>query len=168
MMHRKHISWFLVPVLAAFFVTPTRDATAQATSTPEQRAQWVATTHQLESSPLDDSVDKQGETALKQVSDAHDIHVPLCPALLSEFNGMKYAYAHTITRQYMLASAAFIIENPGKAGDTKAMNLAAVESVLKTYSAILQQKPEAKAKPLDNLLKKQSEGKLPDALKQCP
>jgi hypothetical protein len=117
---------------------------------------------------LHDSVDKQGETALKQVSDAHDIHVSLCPALLSEFNGMNYAYAHTITRQYMLASAAFIIENPGKAGDTKAMNLAAVESVLKTYSAILQQKPEAKAKPLDNLLKKQSEGKLPDALKQCP
>ena len=81
------------------------------------------------------------------MSDAHDIHVSLCPALLSEFNGMNYAYAHTITRQYMLASAAFIIENPGKAGDTKAMNLAAAESVLKSYSAILQQKPEAKEAP---------------------
>jgi hypothetical protein len=143
-------------------------ASTQATSTPEERAQWVETTRRLESSPLDDSVNKQGESALKQVSDAHDIHVPLCPSLLSEFNGMKYAYAHTITRQYMLASAAFLIENPGKAGDTKAMNLAAVESVLKTYSAILQQKPEAKARPLDDLLKKQSQGKLQDALKQCP
>jgi len=143
-------------------------AAAQGTSTPEERARWAEITHKLESNPLDESVNKDGEWALNRLSDAHDIHVPLCPPLLSEFNGMKYAYAHTITRQYMLASAAFIIENPGRAGDTKAMNLAAVESVLKTYSAILQQKPEVKAKPLDDLLKKQSQGKLQDSLKQCP
>lgn len=167
-MHRKHICWVLVLVLAVFSVASTRKATAQGTSTPEERAQWVAITHKLESSPLDDSVNKQGETALNQVSNAHDIHVPLCPALLTEFSGMKYVYAHTITRQYMLASTAFLIESPDKATDTKALNLAAVESVLKTYSAILQEKPAAKAKPLDDLLKKQSQGKLQDALKQCP
>jgi len=143
-------------------------ASAQDTSTPTERAQWVETTHKLESSPLDDSVNKQGEAALKRVSDVHDFHVLLCPALLSEFNGMKYAYAHTITRQYMLASGAFQIENPDKAADTKATNLAAVESVLKTYSAILQQKPDAKSKTLDDLAKKQNQGKLKDSLKQCP
>jgi hypothetical protein len=32
---------------------------------------------------------------------------------------------------------------------------------------VLQQKPEAQAKPLDDLRKKQSQGKLKDALKQC-
>ena len=48
----------------------------------------------------------------------------------------------------MLASGAFQIENPDKAADAKATALAAVESVLKTYGAILQQKPDAKAKPL--------------------
>jgi len=146
----------------------TRNAVAQETSMPEERAGWVEITHKLESAPLDDSVNKQGETALKRLSDVHDIHVPLCPALLSEFNGMKYAYSHTITRQYMLASAVFLIENPDKAADTKATNLAAVESVLKTYQAILQQKPDAKAKALDDLLKKQSQGKLQDSVqKQC-
>jgi len=130
--------------------------------------QWVEVTHKLESAPTDESVNKQGEAALKRLSDVHDIHVPLCPALLSEFNGMKYAYSHTITRQYMLASAVFQIENPDKAADTKATNLAAVESVLKTYQAILQQKPDAKAKALDDLLKKQSQGKLKDSVqKQC-
>ena len=166
--HWKHISWILALVLAVFSVTSTRKAAAQGTSTLEERAQWVEITHKLESSPLDDSADKQGEAALKRLSDVHDIHVPLCPALLGEFNGMKYAYAHTITRQYMLASGAFIIENPGKAGDTKALNLAAVESVLKTYQVILQQRPDAKAKSLDDLLKKQSQGKLDDTLrKQC-
>ena len=157
--------WFLLlgilPVLAV-------TASAQDISTPEERAQWVEATHKLESAPLDDSVNKQGEAAFKRLSDVHDVHVPLCPVLLSEFNGMKYAYAHMITRQYMLASGAFIIENPDKAADTKAANLSAVESVLKTYQAILKQKPDAKAKQLDDLLKKQSQGKLSDALKQCP
>jgi len=143
-------------------------AAAQDTSTPQERAQWVAITHQLESSPLDDTVNKQGEAAFKRLGDVHDVHVLLCPALLTEFNGMKYAYAHTITRQYMLASGAFQIENPDKAADAKATALAAVESVLKTYQAILQQKPDTKAKPLDDLLKKQSQGKLKDALRECP
>jgi len=58
-MHRKHISWVLVLVLAVFFVTSTPKAAAQGTSTPEERAQWVEITHKLESSPLDDSVNKQ-------------------------------------------------------------------------------------------------------------
>jgi hypothetical protein len=92
----------------------------------------------------------------------------LCPALLGEFNDAKYKYRHAVTRQYMLASGAFLIENPAKAGDVAAMNLAAVKSVLKVYSAILQQKPDAKWKLLDELLKKQSQGKLDDAVrKQC-
>jgi hypothetical protein len=159
--------WISVLVISVATLIVQR-AAAQDTSTPEERAQWAAITHQLESSPLDDSVNKQGEAAFKRLSDVHDVHVLLCPALLSEFNGMKYAYAHTITRQYMLASGAFQIENPDKTADAKATAFAAVESVLKTYQAILQQKPDAKAKPLDDLLKKQSQGKLKDALKQCP
>ena len=163
---RAALIW--LPTLSFLFLTTALRTSAQATSTPEERAQWVETTHKLESAPLDDSVNKQGDAALKRLSDVHDIHVPLCPALLNEFSGMKYTYSHAITRQYMLASGAFIIENPGKAGDTNAMNLAAVESVLKVYSAILQQKPDAKWKPLDELLKKQSRGKLDDALrKRC-
>jgi hypothetical protein len=143
-------------------------ASGQGTSTPEERTRWVEIAHKLENSPLDESVNKDGEWALNRLSDAHDVHVPLCPALLGEFNDAKYKYRHEITRQYMLASGAFLIENPAKASDVAAMNVAAVGSVLKVYSAILQQKPDAKWKPLDELLKKQNQGKLDDALrKQC-
>jgi hypothetical protein len=155
-------------LLSGLFMLMVQNVPAQETSTPEERMQWVEVTHKLESSPLDDSVNKQGEAAFKRLSDVHDVHVLLCPALLSEFNGMKYVYAHTITRQYMLASGAFQIENPDKTADAKATALAAVESVLKTYQAILKQKPDAKAKPLDDLLKKQNQGKLQDSLKKCP
>jgi hypothetical protein len=112
------------------------NVSARATSTPEERAQWVETAHKLESSPLDDSLNKLGDAALQRVMDVHDVHVPLCVAFFSDFNTMKYTYAHAIMRQYMLASAAFVIENPDKAADTTAMNQSALESVLKTYQAI--------------------------------
>ena len=167
-MHRKQVFWILVFVLAVLSVKSTPKASAQGTSTPEERMRWAEITHKLESNPLDESVNKDGEWALNRLSDAHDIHVPLCPALLGEFNDAKYKYRHAVTRQYMLAGGAFLIENPAKASDVAAMNVAAVESVLKVYSAILQQKPDAKWKTLDDLLKKQSQGKLDDALgKQC-
>ena len=167
-MHKKSTAWILTLMLSLVSVATVPKASAQGTSTPEERARWVEITHKLESNPLDESVNKDGEWAFNRLSEVHDIHVPLCPALLGEFNDAKYKYRHQITRQYMLASGAFIIENPAKAGDTKAMNVAAVESVLKVYTAILQQKPEAKWKLCEDLLKKQSQGKLDDAVrKQC-
>jgi len=73
-MRNSHLmcSWVLVvgalSVLAAI-------ASAQDTSTQDERMQWVAVTHKLESSPLDDSVNEQGEAALKRVSDVRDFHV---------------------------------------------------------------------------------------------
>jgi len=166
-MRSKWLAWTWSVAFGLCVVMPLKTV-AQGTSTPEERARWVEITHKLESNPLDESVNKDGEAALNRLSNVHDIHVPLCPGLLGQFNDAKYKYHHEITRQYMLASGAFIIENPDKAGDTNAMNLAAVESTLKVYNGIVQQKPDAKWKMLDDLLKKQSQGKLDDAIrKQC-
>jgi len=167
-MRKKQTNWILVLVRSLLSVAVVANVSAQGTSTSEERARWAEITHKLESNPLDESVNKDGEWALNRLSEAHDIHVPLCPALLGEFNDAKYKYRHVITRQYMLASGAFLIESPAKSGDVAAMNVAAVGSVLKVYTAILQQRPDAKWKLLDDLLKKQSQGKLDDALrKQC-
>jgi hypothetical protein len=155
-------------VLACMCAVLIHSAVAQDTSTPAERAQWVEITTKLESSPLDSDLDKQGESALNRISAAHDIHVPLCPAFLTDFNSMKYAYAHTITRQFMLSSTAFLVENPDKMSDRNAMNLSAVESALKTYTGILQQKPDARAKLLDDLLQKQKKGKMAEYVqKRC-
>jgi|ERR1700682_5125327 len=148
----------------AFAVAPG----AQETSTPAERARWVEITHKLESKPLDESVDKEGKWAVSRISEVHDFHVLLCAGLLNEFNGMKYRYSRELTRQYMLATAAFMIENPDAANNHDATNLEAVKSVLKVYSAIAQQKPDATHKILDDLLQKQSQGKLPEYVqKKC-
>jgi hypothetical protein len=167
-MSNKRMAWITALILGLSSVVVMARPVPQGTSTPEERTRWAEITHKLESNPLDESVNKDGEWAFKRLGEVHDIHVPLCPALLGEFNDAKYKYRHEITRQYMLASGAFQIENPGKAGDVNALNVAAVESVLKVYSGILQQKPGAKWKALDDLLKKQTQGKLDDALrKKC-
>ena len=123
-MRNRPIVWFWSFVLCFLFVGIEQKMSAQGTSTAEERTRWAEITHKLESNPLDESVNKDSEWALNRLSDAHDIQVPLCPALLGEFNDAKYKYRHQITRQYMLASGAFLIENPAKAGDTNAMNLA--------------------------------------------
>jgi hypothetical protein len=70
-----------LPTLSFLFLATALRTSAQATSTPEERMQWVEVTHKLESAPLDDSVNQQGEAAFKRLSDVHDVHVLLCPAL---------------------------------------------------------------------------------------
>lgn len=55
-------------------------------------------------------MNKQGEEAFKRLIASRDVPVVLCLALVSEFDGMRHADAHTI-RQYGLASASFQIEN---------------------------------------------------------
>jgi hypothetical protein len=158
MRHNPMVLRWIFTVICSAVIAP--QLSAQATSTPEERAQWVQVTRKLESAPLYDSLNKQGEAALKQVTDAHDVHITLCTPFFSEFNALKYTYSHAIVRQFMLASAASVIENPDKTADSNAMNRSTIESVLKTYQAILQQKPDARSKTLDDLLKKQSQGKL--------
>jgi len=143
-------------------------ASAQATSAPEERLKWAAITHQLETSPLDEGVNKDGDWALQRVTDVHDFHVSLCASLFTEFRNLQYTYQHAILRQYLLASAAFQIEDSHKARKLNATSLYAVVSVLKTYQAILAQKPEARSELLDSLLKEQTDGTLASAIdKQC-
>jgi hypothetical protein len=62
------LAWNCILVLGCFSTLIGRTA-AQDTSTPEERAQWVEITHKLESAPLDDNVNKQGEGAFKRLSD---------------------------------------------------------------------------------------------------
>jgi hypothetical protein len=54
-------SWVLA--LCCLIAVIAQRTAAQDTSTPEERTQWVEITHKLESSPLDDSVNKYSTVA---------------------------------------------------------------------------------------------------------
>lgn len=151
-----------------------RTTRAQDTSTPDERNQWAAISHQLESNPLDETTGARGDTAVHRIIHVQDFHVDLCQGFFDEFRGLDYTYHHQILRQYLLATAAFQVENPDKPGDEKtaanltAANQYAIRSVLKSYRAILSLKPDARTKVLDDLEKSQDKGKLDDEVeKKC-
>jgi len=141
---------------------------AQANSTPEERAHWIELTRKLEADPLDSQLNKYAEIAVKRLIEVKDIHVAICGAVFSDLGASKYKYSGQITRQYLLASAVFVIQNPDKAGDAALANLSAVQSVLKVYNAILQSKPKEHSKSLDELVKEQNAGSLESSIhKKC-
>ena len=67
-MHKKSTAWILTLMLSLVSVATVPKASAQGTSTPEERARWVEITHKLESNPLDESVNKDGEWAFNRLS----------------------------------------------------------------------------------------------------
>jgi hypothetical protein len=158
-MRFKTAAWICLTACLVCGIVAER-AFAQETSTPEERAKWAVTTHQLEVSPFDESANKDADAAIQRIAEVRDLRVFLCMGVYSQFKALNYTYQQNILRQYMLASAAFQIENPNGADNLPACSLYAVESILKLYQAILAQKPDAKSQLLDDLLKKQKAGKL--------
>jgi hypothetical protein len=155
--------FFLLECVSPFTVGIAR---AQSTSTPEERAKWVQITRKLEVNPLDKDALKDAEWALMRVIDVKDIHVTICGGVMKDLGANKYKYGGNLIQQYLLASAAFTVENPDKANDSAAANRAALESVLKAYGAIVRQIPKAKSESIDGLTKTLSDGKLSEYLQE--
>ncbi len=61
---------------------------------------------------------------------------------------------------YSIAMAAFKLENHAKANDENAAQLADVESMLKSYEAMVKKKPKAKFADLDSLVEKRNKNEL--------
>ena len=137
---------------------------AEKHSTPEDRQRLVAIAHKLEATPLDPALAPERQWAVNWSIAAPDIHVKICSTLLSDLRRPKYKYRAQISEQLLISSAAFLIEHPDQADNYRAQSIAGMEGVLKTYSAIIKADPQATAKSLDDLLEKQREGKLADAV----
>lgn len=149
----------------------TAAAAGRGPSTKEEREKAVRVAHALEAAPLDKSLSSDRKWALLWLIEVPDVHVTLCPRVLGDFLGSKYKYESELFGQLTLSSAAYVIEHPEEAGDPVAQYMGGVEGVLKAYQAILQEKPKAKSKVLDDLLEKQAKGELKnfvqDASKAC-
>ena len=137
-------------------------------STQEERKRFVALTHKLETTPLDKGLYQEKGWAKIWLDAVPDINVTICPLVFGEdFLASRYKYAPQLSYQVTFASAVYIIEHPDKAKDTLAQYTAGVESALKAYKAILKSEPEAKSKSLDDLLEKQSQGKLAEFVREA-
>jgi len=142
----------------------TSEKPAEKHSTPEDRQRLVAIAHKLEGAPLDPALAPEREWAVGFVIAAPDIHVRICTHLLGDLRRPRYKYKSEVGEQLLISSAAFLIEHPDQADNSRAQSVGGMEGVLKAYSAIIQADPQATAKSLDALLERQREGKLAEAV----
>src|SRR5215831_21147146 len=134
-------------------------------STAEERARFVGLAHKLEQNPLDKNLYADKEWALKWIEDIPDITVDICPLVLGQdFMTSHYKYTNQVMGQVILGTVVFLIEHPDKKNDRVAQYTAGVESALKAYKGILRADPVS-SRPLEELLRLQSEGKLVEFVK---
>jgi hypothetical protein len=146
--------------------TTAQDEPKRGPSTPEERQRFVALTHKLEETPLDKSLYPDKKWAIQWINDIPDINVNVCPTLLGEeLVVSRYKYASNLLYQAMFGNVVFLIEHPDKKDDAVAQYTAGVESALKAYKGILKADPVV-SRALEDLLQKQSQGKLADFVKQ--
>jgi len=148
-------------LLALLVCATTASAQTNAHSSPDDRRRFVAIEQNLERAPLDPSLQHDREWALQWLTDAPDVSVNACLDPLGGAPKNDYAHTPQIVVLYMFAMAAFIIENPGKANDPGAQQLAGVEGALNAYRAMRIARPEEKSPTLETLLDMQGRGELP-------
>src|SRR5262249_19053803 len=93
-----------------------------------------------------------------------DVRIRTCTGLLVDLRRPRYKFRRELWTQVRLASAVFLIDHPEKPNDYLGQSVAGMESALKAYSAIVKSDADARSKPLDDLLKQQTQGKLADAV----
>jgi len=133
-----------------------------AADTPSQaadHARFVSITRQLEAAPLQESLHADRAWAMRWLAETHDVSVTICYALSGM--GDDYRYGNELLAQYAFAMGALIIEHPEAASNGEAQQLVGAEGVLKAYSAILKEKPDAKSANLERLRDFQARGELP-------
>ncbi len=148
--------------------TPALAAAPRGPSTPEERKRAVETTRKLEREPLARSSMEARRWLFQWIVDIPDINVTSCSGpldvLAKEEDGGPYG--QILYAQSVFGMAAFLIENPKKAGDWVAVQTAGVESVLRAYQSILKADSEAKWKALDRLVRAEKDGKLKEVVEK--
>jgi hypothetical protein len=139
---------------------------AQKQSTPEDRQRLVAVAHKLEAAPLDQTLGPDRAWAVQWAVAAPDVPVRTCTSLLADLRRPRYKYRSQMMDQLLISSAAFLLEHPEQGQSIAAQSVGGMEGVLKAYTAILKADPQATAKPLDDLLQKQKEGKLAETVQE--
>jgi hypothetical protein len=113
----------------------------------------------LESKPLAKEAKDMRRWAIEWIIATDKVSVKACSLLISGID-KKYKYGTEIFGQYTIGMAAFKLENPDKATDEDAAQLAGIESALVSYESIIKEQPKATNAFLDDLIAKRGQGEL--------
>jgi hypothetical protein len=103
---------------------------------------------------------------MKWLIEVPDNSVKLCGGLMGDLGDSKKSQNPGALLVVMLASqaAAFVIENPQKAKDNRAIYLAGIDAAIDAYQAIRSKDSSYQVKRLDEFTQQRSNGELVDAV----
>ena len=122
----------------------------------------IKTARALETAPLSDETAKMESPALRWVIETDQVNIIACGGIFSMFSDKKNKNSTEMTGAYTIGMAAFKLENPDKAKDENAAQLAGLETALKAYEAIVKDKPKTRNEKIDQLVEKMHNGQLAD------
>ncbi|MEP6925481.1 MAG: hypothetical protein ABI954_13520 [Pyrinomonadaceae bacterium] len=114
----------------------------------------------LEEKPFDKDAKKIREWAMFYIIQTKDVSVTICTNAITSATDKKNKNGSELFGQYTIGMAAFKLENPDKASDEIAAQLAGAESMLKAYEAMVKEKPKAQFADLDALVEKRNKNEL--------
>jgi len=120
----------------------------------------VRYTAALESNPFRSDAPEMRKWLMQWLTQTPAFTVTVCD-ILGPIPGTKVPNGPNLLLQQMFGNVAFQIKNPNKT-DSVSVQVAGVESLLKSYSVILAKDPGARIPYLDNLLAKQRNSSLKD------
>lgn len=132
-------------------------ASAQ-TNKDKNKELLIRITRFLEEKPLDEKAKQARENAFAYVIQTKDVSVTMCTDLTKGVTNKKNKFGGELLIQYSLGMAAFKLENPDK--DENAAQLAGLESMLKSYEAMVAADPKAQSAGMDELVTKRKNGEL--------
>lgn len=135
---------------------------AQNTAEAKERNKelFIKITRFLEESPFDEQAKQSRENAFAFLVETEDVSVTICTELVKEATKKKNKYAGELLIQYSIGVAAFKLEFPERKDDENAAQLAGLESMIKSYQAMVAVRDNAKFKGMDDLIAKRDAGEL--------
>lgn len=126
-----------------------------------KRGQLIKFAKELEAAPFSDEAKENRAWAVKYLIETDDVHLVICS---NEFTGVfldkKNKAGTEMLAQYMMGMAVFKFENPDRAKDEDAAQLAGIESALRIYTAMIAEKPKLKYAKTDEIVAMRDRGEL--------
>jgi hypothetical protein len=135
------------------------------------RAEMIRLIDSLEAQPHQSGARDMRAAVLAWLTEAPDVSVSICSDYLALGDISPDKPAGELMLQQPFAEARFILENPDKAQDEKAVHIVGVEGALRAYAAMKAEDATLEIPAMEALVKLQAAGKLPEhvakAMKKC-
>jgi hypothetical protein len=147
-------------IIALVIVGLTAQSAFAQSQKEKDRKAFIVNARLLEKKPFDPNADTARKWGFQWVAETDDVSVVMCAGTMKLIPEKKNKFKGELLMQFTFGMAVFKLENPDQKTDENAAQLAGLESMLRTYEAMLAENEKAKNADLDALLVKRGNGEL--------